>query len=90
MAHVINLDAVTLVEIFLEWQDDQHLLDVAFDRVDAIAAPGPDLRADVISHSVAVAVELLGQAQVELRPINQNDQSWPAFVRCVAQTAKGS
>src|SRR5215510_9223903 len=88
MADVINLDAVALVIVLLERQDDQHLLDVAFDRVNTIAAPGPDLRADVIDHAMAVAFEPLRQPQVEFWPVNQDHQPRLAFIRRVAQAAK--
>src|SRR5262245_42740109 len=74
MADVIDIDTVAFVIIFLERQDDEHSLDVALDRVDAITAPRPDLRADVIDHAPLVALQLFRQSQIELGPVDQNHQ----------------
>src|SRR5215475_7823191 len=88
MAYVIDLDAVPLVIILLEGQDDQHPLDVAFDSVNAIRAPGPNLRADIVDHPVTVALEPSGKPQVEFGPVDQDDEPRPALIGRVAQAAE--
>src|SRR5262249_59504354 len=66
----------------------QHPLYVALDRVDAIGAPGPDLRADVVDHALAVALEPSGQPQVEFRPVDQDDEPRTSLIGRVAQPAE--
>src|SRR5262245_49833702 len=88
MAYVIDLDAGALVIILLERQDDQHPLDVAFDRANAIGAPGPDLWADVVGHAMAVAFEPPSQPQVEFGPVDQDDEPRTSLIGRVTQSTE--
>src|SRR5262245_12560550 len=90
MAHVVDLDAVPLVIVLLEGQYDQHPLDVAFNRVNAVGAPCPDLRADVVDYAMAVAFEPSGQSQIEFGPVDQNDEPRPSLIGRFAQPAEDS
>ena len=67
-----GVDAIILVERFFEGKDDQHLVDVSFDFLDAMAFPGPHLRRDVVAHLHPLAVSKLGDTKVEARVIHKN------------------
>ena len=81
MTDIVDLDPVRFVEGLLEGQDHQHSLDGAPDRADAVGPPRPDLRADVVDDAVAVAMKGLRQAQVELWPIDEDDERRSSFPR---------
>ena len=90
MPDVINLHSAPGVVILFKRQDDQHPFDIAPDLSDAIAAPRPDLRADVIDDALPVTMQPFRQPQVEFRPVNQNHGVRLSFAGGIAQGAKGA
>jgi hypothetical protein len=66
MADEFGGDAALAVELLFKREDDQHALDVFAHEPDAVLLPGPELRADEVDDGNAEAVELLGEAEMNL------------------------
>ena len=60
------------VEIFLERKDHEHLIDVAGYLLDASAAPGPQLRRDVVDDADSQCLAAPGQAQIEIGIVHEH------------------
>ena len=67
-----HLGPVTAVEVDLEGEEHHHQVDHLGDGANPPAPPGPDLRTDVVEHRHPPPLQLTGEAQVELREIDQH------------------
>ncbi len=76
------------VPFFFERENRQQQIDVAVDGVRAIRTPRPHLRAHVVNHPKAAPMQPARQAQIELRPINENYRIGPACDCSSLQVAK--
>ncbi|OGI37036.1 MAG: hypothetical protein A2V91_04285 [Candidatus Muproteobacteria bacterium RBG_16_64_10] len=65
---------VLLVELRFEREQRQHPIDRAPDLAHPVAAPGPDLRTDILDGRNAGALQALGQPQVEPGRIDADEQ----------------
>lgn len=70
-----------LEEIDLERQDRKQLIDIAFNILDAVLLPRPDLRRNIIvDRYLRVPLDVFGYLQVKPRIIDQNqDIRLPRF-----------
>ncbi len=82
--------AVATVEVGLEREQDEHPVDELGDGADAPLAPGPDLRTDVVDDRNPEPLELAGEAQVELREVDQDGDRRTALLAGRDQTDPGS
>jgi hypothetical protein len=71
---VADRDAVFPVDRVSNGNRDGHRVHAALDSVDALLAPGPDLRADIEQHRDAEAPGMGAETQVELHVIDQHQQ----------------
>ena len=72
MPHELSRDATLAIELLLEGKNHQHLVHVFANALDAALLPGPQLRTDVIDNRDSLRVKLAGQAQVEVRKVDQH------------------
>src|SRR5438132_12438103 len=73
MAYILNVRHATFgVPALLERQNRKQQVDVAAHNARAIRAPGPQLRTYVVNDPKAPTMKPARQAQIEIRPINQN------------------
>ena len=72
--HEGDRDPRVLVEGDLEWEQHRHPVDDPADAVHAAASPGPDLRADEVEHLDPGPLGYLGQPQVEVGVIDQDEK----------------
>ena len=66
-----RVDTVLLIELFLEFKEDDDLFNVAPYESDAVRAPCPDLRAYVIDDGNIPLMQLRGQMEVETGVVNE-------------------
>src|SRR5262249_30223321 len=77
-----------LVELFLEREDHEHARDRLADLVDTPAPPRPDLRRDVVDDGNVAALELAGEAEVEVGVVDEHREIRPLAVPPGEQAAK--
>ena len=73
MSDVGHRHVVRFVELFLEREDDEHPVDVLRDVPHSPPPPGPELRRDVVDDVQPQLLAALGQAQVELGIVDEED-----------------
>src|SRR5688572_19636175 len=66
------LDPPLGIPALFERQDGYQQVDISSNRPDAIAAPSPELRRNIIGDLYSVLAERLGQLQVEIRKVYKN------------------
>ena len=72
MADELGVDAALAVEGLLEGKDDQHLRDTLLDPAEAASLPGPELRRDQPDDGDARALEVAGEAEVDVRKVDED------------------
>ena len=70
MADVGGRNAGVVIDLLFERKDQQHAINRACDLLDALAAPGPDRRADEVNRAHALPAQLLLEPQVEVRCVD--------------------
>src|SRR5262245_23899584 len=78
MSYVLGFDAVLAVEVYFKREDDQHPVYVALQRVDSIAPPRPDLRADVVDDAETLVMKAPCEPHVEVGPVDQHYDRRPS------------
>src|SRR5205085_10327610 len=81
-------DAALCVPLRLERQEREQQINVAAHRTDAMRAPSPELRADVVDHFQPAPVQRAREPQVEVGPINEHDRIGAARECGVTQQAE--
>src|SRR5258708_8529719 len=89
MTDVFDLDLMLGVEVLLKRKDDEHSIDVAANRVEAVAAPRPHLRADVVDDFESITAQAARQAEIEIGPVDEDHGLRPSLPRCLKQVAVG-
>lgn len=74
MAYKLSIDTPGAVEGGFEWEDDEHLRNALFDPAEAAALPGPELRADKPEDWNAEALAVHGEAEVNIREVNEDGE----------------
>ena len=67
-----GVDAALAVEGLLEGEDNEHAVDSGLHPAEAAALPGPELRADEPDDRNSCAVEVFGEAEVDVREVDQD------------------
>ena len=75
VAHVFHSHPSFTIKALFEWEDHRHAIDTAGQFLDPPCSPGPYLRADVIEHRHAGSLRAPSQGNIEIRVINENDQT---------------
>ena len=83
MAMPFDGHALPLVEAFLEFEHDHHLVDQTLDLCYPSLAPGPDLRRDIIHDRHIQGAKLFRQAKIESGVVDQDRQSGPMSIGCL-------
>src|SRR5436853_1536673 len=73
MADELGLHACSTVELFFEWQNYQHTIDVFLYGFHAMRTPRPDLWADVVSYSKFQPAQPPRKPEIEVRPVDKDD-----------------
>jgi len=74
MTDEIHFVAVFRVELFLEREEDDHLIHDLFDQFDSGRLPRPDLGTHVINDLDTEGFKFPGQAQIETGVINEDNR----------------
>ena len=72
MADELCLDGTLAIETLLEGKDHQHAVHALPHPAQTAMFPGPELRADEPDHRHAGPAEVLGQAKVDVREIDEH------------------
>src|SRR5580698_4036619 len=79
MADEFCLDAAVTVKLLFKREDDQHALHEFAHLADAALLPGPELRADKVNDGDAEAMQLFGEAEMNLRKVDEHGHGGPAL-----------
>jgi hypothetical protein len=82
-------DAARGVPLALEGEDGEQEVYVAPHLTDAVRAPGPKLRADVVDDAQAATAERACEREVEVGPVNEHDGVGAPFERGALERAVG-
>src|SRR5262249_26312136 len=80
---------IGIVEPFFERKDDAEAIDAPCDLAYSSAAPGPYLRTDVVEDGDAELLGLLGEEQVELGIVDEDDQVGTLFLQKALEATVG-
>lgn len=72
MADEGGVDSACAVERLLEGEDDHHAVDALLHPAQAAALPGPELRTDKVDDGDVEGFELAGEAEVDVREVDEN------------------
>ena len=72
MADELGFDVASAVEGLLEGEDDEHLRDALLDPAEAGMLPRPELRGDEPDDRDARAVEVFGEAEVDVGKVDED------------------
>ena len=90
MADELGVDTAFAVERFFKREDDEHAVDIFAYEPDALLLPGPELGADEEDDGDAEAVELGGEAEMDVREIDEDGDGGMAIADCDLQAMRNS
>ncbi len=67
-----GVDVAVAVEGLFEGEDDHHAVDALLHPAQAAALPGPELRADEVDDRDAEALQLAGEAEVDVGEVDED------------------
>src|SRR5262249_18387483 len=74
MPNVSDGNSLSFVKLLLKRKDGDHVFYIVFQKMNAALPPCPDLRADEIENGDALTFEQTGDAEIEIRKINQDSE----------------
>jgi len=72
MTDELGVDATGAVERTFEGEDDKHLGNPLLHPAEAASFPRPELRTDQVDHGNVKALQLAGEAKVDVREVDEN------------------
>ena len=87
MANELDRHAGIAVEGFFEWKNHQNAIGDALHGPHPVPAPRPELRADVINDRDAEILHRRGQAEIEIREVDDDERLRLLRSRGVEQAA---
>src|SRR6188474_3528145 len=72
MSHEFRINSRVAIHFLLERKNHEHLVDDPADLLDPAFAPRPNLRADVIDNGTSRLSHAFGEAQIEVREVDEN------------------
>ena len=79
MAYELGLDSAGAVEGGFEGEDDHHAGDALLHTAEAVALPGPELRADEVEDGDAEFFQLAGEAEVDVGEVDEDGDVGAVF-----------
>src|SRR6476620_4008776 len=73
MTHPLHRYACLTIDRFLEWKDHEHTVGDLTHRFHPAAAPGPELRRDVVDDRHAQATDGARETEIEVRKVDGDE-----------------